>query len=298
MKYSIVFSSNTGNTAMMAMKIKEELGNQDCTYFGSMDIGVPEDKVIFVGFWTDKGTCDETVQRFLSKVEDKDIFLFGTAGFNDDPAYFNEIICRVKNFVSPSNRIIGTFMCMGKMPISLRNKYVKRLKDNPVDAQTKRMLENFDKALLHPNQEDVEALIATLQKTWNNVRVAKINHISMYVENLEKMKMFYSTYFGGKSSELQQNKDTGMQSYFLTFLNGCRLELMAKSGIPVNKKKVEKTGYVHMAFSVGNKKDVEWTTMRLEAHGYEVLSGPITTKDGYYESCVLDPEGNRVEIIE
>lgn len=126
----------------------------------------------------------------------------------------------------------------------------------------------------------------------------KINHIAVYVSDLEASRAFYEKYFGGISNELYHNPRTGLQTYFLTFEGDSRLELMYSPDVSAGNKSAPKTGYTHLAFSAGGRAAVDNLTARLEAEGYSVLSRPRVTGDGYYESVVLDCEGNPVEITE
>lgn len=124
----------------------------------------------------------------------------------------------------------------------------------------------------------------------------KIEHVAMYVKDLEKAKEFFQTYFLAKSNSGYYNKTTGFQSYFLTFDDGARLEIMKKPKMEDADKGMARTGYIHLAFSVGSKVAVEELTNQLKQDGYEVISGPRTTGDGYYESCIVGIEGNQIEI--
>jgi lactoylglutathione lyase len=126
----------------------------------------------------------------------------------------------------------------------------------------------------------------------------RINHIALYVNDLEKMKAFYEKYFEAKSNEMYHNQKTGLKTYFLEFDNGCRIEIMTKEDLNDIKKEANNTGYIHVAFSVGSKDEVDELTKRIENDGYKVISQPRTTGDGYYESCVFDPENNQIEIVE
>lgn len=124
-----------------------------------------------------------------------------------------------------------------------------------------------------------------------------IEHIAVYVKDLEKARKFYIKYFGAVSNEMYHNLKTGFKSYFLSFKSGARLEIMNKPEIS-DIRNTDSFGYGHFAFSVGSKEKVDELTDRLKADGYSVVSGPRTTGDGYYESCVLDDEGNQIEITE
>lgn len=115
----------------------------------------------------------------------------------------------------------------------------------------------------------------------------KIDHIAMYVNDLEKAKDFFTTYFNAVSGKEYHNKSTDFRSYFLTFENGARLEIMNRPEMTDDNKDIKRTGFIHIAFSVGSKKKVDELTQTLVNDGYEVLSGPRITGDGYYESCII-----------
>lgn len=124
----------------------------------------------------------------------------------------------------------------------------------------------------------------------------RIDHIAMYVNDLEGVKRFFVDYLGAASNTGYHNPNTNFRSYFLTFDGGARLELMNRPGMSDGEKGLERTGYIHIAFSVGSKEKVDELTRQLKEAGYEVVNGPRTTGDGYYESCVVGIEGNQVEI--
>lgn len=124
----------------------------------------------------------------------------------------------------------------------------------------------------------------------------RIEHIAMYVNDLERAKEFFETFFEAKSNGGYHNKTTDFRSYFLTFEDGARLEIMHKPQMEDEPKGLTRTGYVHLAFSVGSKARVDALTMRIKEAGYDVVSGPRTTGDGYYESCIVGIEGNQIEI--
>ena len=119
-----------------------------------------------------------------------------------------------------------------------------------------------------------------------------IEHIAMYVNDLEKTKKFFIKYLGAKSNSIYHNKKTD----FITFDSGCRLEIMTKPELVDDKKDLKRTGFIHIAFSVGSKEKVDKLTEILKADGFEVVSGPRTTGDGYYESCIVAIEENQIEI--
>lgn len=124
----------------------------------------------------------------------------------------------------------------------------------------------------------------------------KIDHIAMYVNNLEKAREFFVQYFKAFSSECYHNEITDFSSYFLTFEDGARLEIMNRPEMLDHDKSITRTGFIHIAFSVGSKEKVDELTQTLKNDGYEVLSGPRITGDDYYESCIIGIEGNQIEI--
>lgn len=124
----------------------------------------------------------------------------------------------------------------------------------------------------------------------------KIGHVAMYVHNLEKARDFFITYFGAVSNLGYHNPKTGLRTFFLSFDDGTRLELMNIPGLQAKDEGNSYAGYTHIAFNVGSEEKVDQLTARLKSDGYRVLSGPRTTGDGYYESCVADCENNIVEI--
>ena len=124
----------------------------------------------------------------------------------------------------------------------------------------------------------------------------KIEHIAMYVQDLEKTRDFFVKYFAAKSNAMYHNPNTDFKSYFLSFDDGARLEIMQKPGVEVQTENQMRTGFIHVAISVGSKEQVDKLTETLKQDGYTVTSGPRTTGDGYYESCVLCIEDNQIEI--
>ena len=126
----------------------------------------------------------------------------------------------------------------------------------------------------------------------------KIEHIAMYVKDIEAAREFFVKYLGGTSNDGYHNNTTDFQSYFISFDDGARLELMTRPELADLEKPLNRTGYIHIAFSVGSKEAVDTLTDRLKEDGFEVLNGPRTTGDGYYESCIAIIEGNQIEITE
>ena len=124
----------------------------------------------------------------------------------------------------------------------------------------------------------------------------RINHVAMWVSDLEKMKTFYEKYFHAKAGNRYHNPIKNFSSYFLTFENDCRLEIMSRPDILKSGERKELFGFTHHAISVGSKERVNSLTELLRGNGYAIVGEPRTTGDGYYESVILDPENNRIEI--
>ncbi|ALS00984.1 hypothetical protein ATZ33_06270 [Enterococcus silesiacus] len=124
----------------------------------------------------------------------------------------------------------------------------------------------------------------------------KIEHIGLWVNDLENMRTFYETYFNATVSELYHNKKTSFRSYFLTFTDGARLEIMSRDDVINRHSGNEILGFAHLAISLGSAENVDNLTAILVMEGYELLSPARTTGDGYYESVIADPEGNRLEL--
>lgn len=160
MDHSIVYFSRTGNTARLAEALREALGPEGCRWFGPPDPAAAEAPVLCVGFWTDKGICSEDCQAFLRGLRGKTVFLFGTAGFGGDPAYYEKILANVKACLDGSNTIAGTFMCQGQMMPMVRARYEQQLAQDPANAAARGMLETFDRAVGHPDAADLAALCA------------------------------------------------------------------------------------------------------------------------------------------
>ena len=126
----------------------------------------------------------------------------------------------------------------------------------------------------------------------------KIEHLAIWVNDLEGMKDFYNKYFNASAGEKYHNPTKNFTSYFLSFEEGCRLELMHRPDIPINKnEKINQyLGIIHFAVCVGSKEKVNALTEKLREDGFTIQGEPRTTGDGYYESVVLDPEDNFIEI--
>ena len=126
----------------------------------------------------------------------------------------------------------------------------------------------------------------------------KIDHTALYVRDLDGARDFFIRYFNAEPSEQYHNPKTDFKSYFLSFGNSARLEIMTRPGLDVQNEAQMRTGYIHLSFSVGGRDNVDELTSILKDGGYEVGSGPRVTGDGYYESQIIGVEGNVIEITE
>ena len=124
----------------------------------------------------------------------------------------------------------------------------------------------------------------------------KIEHIAMYVNDLDAARDFFVKYIGGSPNSGYHNEKTGFRSYFISFDDGSRLEIMNRPDMEDVRKSATRTGYVHIAFSLGSAEKVDALTEKFRKDGYEIISGPRTTGDGYYESCISAFEGNIIEL--
>jgi lactoylglutathione lyase len=125
-----------------------------------------------------------------------------------------------------------------------------------------------------------------------------IEHIALWTNQLERMRDFYETYFQAKAGNKYRNPSKGFESYFLAFSSGARLELIAQPGFQKHPPRTGslKIGYTHLSVATGSERTVDELTDRLYLDGYKVIKEPHRTGDGYYESVVLDPDGNHLEI--
>lgn len=126
----------------------------------------------------------------------------------------------------------------------------------------------------------------------------RIDHIALYVRDIESAKDFFTKYFGGIPGEMYHNPRTGLKTYFISFEGGTRLELMTRKEVMQQAFTPYRSGLTHLAFSLGSKSAVDALTSQIATDGYEILSGPRTTGDGYYESCIKAPEDNIIELTE
>lgn len=155
MKIAIVYKSLSGNTKLIAEAIKEELKKEEIVYIGSPEEYIDAD-FIFLGSWTDKGMCCKEITDFCQMLSNKQIAYFGTAGFGGSEEYYESLYNRVKEIIPSNNTVVDYFFCQGKMPMAIRDRYVNLITEHPDDANLKVSIENFDKALSHPDTKDLE----------------------------------------------------------------------------------------------------------------------------------------------
>lgn len=153
MSYAIVCASRTGNTERLARAAREALGAGEVERVEDAD-------VVLLGSWTDKGGIAEELKGRLGELAGKRVFVFGTCGFGGDEAYYRRVLANFVSALPEGADVVGTFMCLGQMPPAVRERYVTMAKKDP--ARFEPMIENFDRALGHPDDADLAALRAAL----------------------------------------------------------------------------------------------------------------------------------------
>ena len=164
MDYMVVYSSRTGNTKKIATEIFAALPGMSKDMQSIEEYRGKDADTFLVGFWTDRGSCDMNVIDLLSGLHGKKVALFGTCGMGDDETYYRSIEQRVSVWVPDDCEYLGAFLCQGKMPMQVRERYELFREDPKEDAWRKRMLRNFDQALLHPNEEDLDLARKFIEK--------------------------------------------------------------------------------------------------------------------------------------
>lgn len=162
MKTAILYDSKTGNTAFLAHALAKSLPNVS-VYTPDCCNTIEADR-IFVGFWTDKGTCSQSLQAVFPLLAGKEIFLFGTAGFGTQSWYFEQIIERIKQILPSSCHVIGWYMCPGRMRAEVRQRYEAMCADPETQEKGQQLLENFDFVANRPNDSDIAALLSQVSK--------------------------------------------------------------------------------------------------------------------------------------
>lgn len=154
MSYAIICSSKTGNTEKLAQRAREVLGEKD-------ERPVADADLVLLGSWTDKGGMDPMLDERLGELVDKRVFLFGTCGFGGSQAYYDRVLDRFQSALPEGTQVVGRFMCQGQMPSAVRERYVKMAEQDPKKFEP--MIENFDRALGHPDVADLDAFEAALR---------------------------------------------------------------------------------------------------------------------------------------
>lgn len=156
MKSALVVVSKTGNTAQLAAAIVPLLEKTELIYKGTFSDQAQLAELILIGFWTDKGSCSEDLQSWLTTLHHKQVIFFGTCGFGQSEQYFQSIVQRTSAFLPQDNTILGSVMCQGKMPESVRQRYVMMQQKEAENPKWQNMIDNFDSAITHPDQQDIE----------------------------------------------------------------------------------------------------------------------------------------------
>ena len=168
MTYAIVYDSRTGNTEELARAVAGALPAQGCLAFGRVGevdaASMAQADRVYAGFWTNRGDCTDEMGELLAGLAGKEVFLFGTCGFGADETYFAGVAARAAAHLPESAQIVGTFMCQGRMPSSVRRRYEHTAAQNPAQAaRMAQLIANFDEAVAHPNDDDLVRLRAKVQ---------------------------------------------------------------------------------------------------------------------------------------
>ena len=156
MKIAIIYKSVTGNTKLLAEEIQKNLNNE-VIYIGAPQEDIDAD-LYFIGSWTFKGECVKEIADYLKTIHNKKIAYFGTCGFGGSISYYETIFKRVESNIDESNELLGYFICQGKMPLTVKQKYIEMIKANPEDKNLQVSIKNFDEALNHPDESDLREL--------------------------------------------------------------------------------------------------------------------------------------------
>ena len=154
MSYAIICSSKTGNTKKLAQRAREVLGEKN-------ECSTADADLVLLGSWTDKGGLDPALEDALPQLAAKRVFLFGTCGFGGSQAYYDRVLDRFQSALPEGAQVVGRFMCQGQMPPAVRERYVKMAEQDPKKFEP--MIENFDRALGHPDAADLTAFEVALR---------------------------------------------------------------------------------------------------------------------------------------
>lgn len=170
--FLILYSSITGNTKKIATSIFNAIPGTSKELCDIKNFHYDKEaNVYFVGFWTNRGSCDMNILTLLSSLHNKKIALFGTCGMGQNPIYFHSIANNVSAFIAEDCEYLGSYFCQGKMPHSILEKYEMLKKKNPEESSSiDKMIENYNEALSHPNDQD----FTEAQNFTNNILSAVI----------------------------------------------------------------------------------------------------------------------------
>ena len=155
MKVLVTYSSLTGNTKKIAEAIYEEINIEKDIFKSNENFNIENYDLIVVGYWVNKGTCDDKIKEILEKANNKNIILFGTLGAKENGPYYDSIKKRIEDLVPENNKILGHFLCQGKINEKLTERYKEMLKNNQGDEHVKEQLKNHEEASKHPDDKDI-----------------------------------------------------------------------------------------------------------------------------------------------
>lgn len=166
MKYAIVYSSQTGNTKFLAESIELLFEDKDYIKVETKEAYKVQADFFFIGFWTYRGECDNDTKVFLQSLKNKEVFIFGTAGFGRSNVYYARIMKKTLKYIDKSVSLYGTFMCQGRMSSKVRKKYEDKEESFFSKLYSRYMLKNYEAALDHPNGEDVKRLYLAIEDSF------------------------------------------------------------------------------------------------------------------------------------
>lgn len=155
MDYLVVYTSKTGNTQKVAMKIFETLPGKSKDIVSLEELHGEEADTYFVGFWNNRGTCKTEMMDFLSSLHGKRVALFGTCGLMGNKEYLKQVERQVVVFLPEDNEYLGCFLCGGKLGPSILEKY-RQMQSINNTPQIRALISSYEDAMLHPNEEDLE----------------------------------------------------------------------------------------------------------------------------------------------
>ncbi len=176
MRYAIIYDSQTGNTAQIAQAIRDALPAEDCLAYATTSEALTdvnkyaEADLIFYGFWTERLSCSELSQLVLKKLPATKIALFATAGFDEGPGYNQKIMDNALQHLPRGSKLLGTLTCIGKMPPSMMEEYIKLLQDPATNEEAEYMIDNYEKVKNRPNESDIANAVAFAKRMYNTVK--------------------------------------------------------------------------------------------------------------------------------